>query len=83
MLSATLDHFAVANGHTKSFVLAILPVLPLTRLAAVEDKLATRTCLEQQVRAVAGADTAGRALSLVACARLIDIGEAGVESPDR
>ena len=43
-----------------------LPVLPLAGLAAVENKFASGTSLEQQVRAVAGADTAVGALSLVA-----------------
>jgi len=45
-------------------------MLPLARLATVENKLATRTRLEQQVRAVACADATVGTLSLVACARL-------------
>ncbi len=62
----TLDQLAVANSHTKPLVFSFLPVLPLTGLAAVENELATGAGLEQQVRAVTGADTAVGALSLVA-----------------
>ena len=65
-----LDSFAVANGHAKPLVFAFLPVLPLAGLTAVEDKLTTGAGLKQQVRAVAGADTAVGALSLVARAGL-------------
>ena len=65
-----LDSFTVTNGHAKPLVFALLPVLLLAGLTAVEDKLTTGAGLEQQVRAVAGADTAVGALSLVACAGL-------------
>ena len=65
-----LDSFTVTNGHAKPLVFALLPVLPLAGLTAVEDKLTTGAGLEQQVRAVAGADTAVGALSLVARAGL-------------
>jgi len=68
----------VAYRHTKPLVIPRLPVLLLTGLAAVVDKLATRAGFEQQVRAVAAADTAVGALSLVACAGLADTsGDAG------
>ena len=61
-----------------------LPVLPLAGLAAVENKFASGTSLEQQVRAVAGADTAVGALSLVACAWLAATGGGGASRmPDR
>ena len=62
----------VAHSHTKALVIPGLPVLLLAGLAAVEDKLATRAGFEQQVRAVAVADTAVSTLSLVACAELAD-----------
>jgi hypothetical protein len=65
-----LDSFTVTNGHAKPIVSSFLPVLPLAGLTAVEDKLTTGAGLEQQVRAVAGADTAVGALSLVARAGL-------------
>jgi hypothetical protein len=41
------DHarFSVANGHTKPLVFPRIPVLLLTGLAAVENKLATRAGL--------------------------------------
>jgi hypothetical protein len=72
---ATLDQLAIAHRHTKPLMLTFLPVLPLAGLAAVENKLATGAYLEQQVRAVAGADTAVGALSLVACGGLAGTGE--------
>ena len=65
-----LYDLSVANGHTKPLVLPRLPVLLLAGLATVENKLAPGTGLKRQVRAVAGADTAVGALSLVACAGL-------------
>ena len=61
-----LDCLSVVYRHTKQLVLPALPVKLLTGLAAVEGKLASRAGLEQQVRAVAVADTAVGALSLVA-----------------
>ena len=62
----TLDQLAVTNSHTKPLVFTFLPVLSLAGFTAIENKLAPGTGLEQQVRAVAGADTAVGALSLVA-----------------
>jgi len=47
-------------------MLTFRPVLFLARLTAIENKLAPRTGLEQQVRSVVGTDTAVGALSLVA-----------------
>ncbi len=69
-----LENLPVANGHAKPLVFTLRPVLSLAGLTAVINKLATRTGLEQQVRAVAGADTAIGALSLVACAGLAGAG---------
>ena len=62
----TLENLPVANGHAEPLVSTLRPVLSLAGLTAVINKLAPRTGLEQQVRAVAGADTAVGALSLVA-----------------
>ena len=61
-----LENLPVANGHAKPLVSTLRPVLSLAGLTAVINKLAAGTGLEQQVRAVAGADTAVGALSLVA-----------------
>jgi hypothetical protein len=61
-----LENLPVANGHAKPLVSTLRPVLTLAGLTAVINKLAAGTGLEQQVRAVAGADTAVGALSLVA-----------------
>jgi hypothetical protein len=65
-IRVTLDSLTIAHRHTKPLVLTFLPVLPLAGLAAIENKLAPGAGLERQVRAVAGADTAVGALSLVA-----------------
>ena len=71
-ISLNFACLSVAHRHTKPLVIPRLPVLLLTRLAAIEGNLATRAGSEQQVRAVAAADTAVGALSLVACAGLAD-----------
>ncbi len=65
-ISIDLHSLSVINRHTKPFVFPGLPVKLLAGLAAVEDKLTSRAGLEQQIQAVAGADTAVGALSLVA-----------------
>ena len=70
MYYIALDRLSVAYRHTEPLVLPRLPVLLLAGLAAVEDKLAAGTRLERQVRAIAVADTAVGALSLIACAGL-------------
>ena len=65
-IRVALDSLTIAHSHTKPLVFAFLPVLPLAGFTAIETKLAPGAGLEQQVRAVAGADTAVGALSLVA-----------------
>ena len=72
-IRVALDSLTIAHSHTKPLVFTFLPVLPLAGFTAIEDKLAPGTCLEQQVRAVAGADTAVGALSLIARAWLARI----------
>ena len=78
-----LDYLAVTNSHTKPLVFAILPVLLLAWFTTVEYKLAPGTCLEQQVRAVTGADTAVGALSLVTWAGLVGFGASEGPNPWR
>ena len=69
-----LVRLSVAYRHTEALVFPRLPVLLLAGLAAVEDKLAAGTRLEQQVRAVTVADTAVGALSFITCAGLAGTG---------
>ncbi len=65
-IRVALDSLTIAHRNTKPLVFTFLPVLSLAGFTAIENKLAPGTGLEQQVRAVAGADTAVGALSLIA-----------------
>ena len=69
-IRVALDSLTIAHSHTKPLVFAFLPVLPLAGFTAIENKFAPGAGLERQVRAVASADTAVGALSLVARAGL-------------
>ena len=64
ILWASPDNLAVTYGDTKPLVLTFDPVLPLTGFAAVENELAARARLQQQVSTINSADPAVGALSL-------------------
>ena len=65
-IRVALDSLTIAHSNTKPLVFTFLPVLSLAGFTAIENKLAPGTCLERQVQAIACADTAVGALSLVA-----------------